>query len=470
MNPTVKIQHGDVLAELQKLASDSVHSFISSPPYYGLRHYGIPASTWPTGWVGVHGLEPTLDLFVQHEVIIWREARRVLRPDGVLCLNLGDSYSGSWGNMSGDTRGNGTERERKKGSQVKSGAQENMKDLRPPTSYKQAGLKDKDMFGVPWTVALALRADGWYLRRDIVWSKPNPMPESAKDRPTTAHEYLFVLSKSEVYFWDWWAIREPCTGNAHPRSAAASSFPAEAERNGEARRRPGVNPKAVAGWAQHGKHNAADHAKPGGSYKGSVPGRKDGPGQERRSKKPRQNPSFSEAVAGNHMAEFRNSRSVWSHDDARGLLDWLAGQPEGGALLARFTCEAAHPGSVWTIPTRGYAGAHFATFPTDFARKCVRASTSARGVCAHCGTPYRRVLDELELTTLDWESRCACPLSAPVPAVSCDPFAGSGTVGEVCLEEGRSALLIELGQHHIPLIERRCSVTPQLALCDPRTT
>jgi DNA modification methylase len=159
---------------------------VTSPPYWGLRDYGV---------TGQLGLEPTPDAYVARLVEVFREVRRVLADDGTLWLNLGDSYAAS--NASGAQGTTG---------------QRATRTFTARTTPKMAdGLKPKDLVGIPWRVAFALQADGWYLRSDIIWSKPNPMPESVTDRPTKAHEYVFLLSKSERYYYDADAIAEPVT-------------------------------------------------------------------------------------------------------------------------------------------------------------------------------------------------------------------------------------------------------------------
>lgn len=178
---------GDTRTQLRTLADASVHTCVTSPPYYGLRDYGCE---------GQIGLERTPDEYVAALVDVFREVRRVLRDDGTLWLNLGDSYAGYHGNSrvaDADAPSN------------KPGYTENMR----ASTVGMGGLKQKDMIGIPWMVAFALRADGWYLRSDIIWSKPSCMPESVKDRPTRAHEYVFLLSKSPSYYYDADAIREP---------------------------------------------------------------------------------------------------------------------------------------------------------------------------------------------------------------------------------------------------------------------
>lgn len=353
MSGPLQVLQGHVLEVLGTLPDESVQCVVTSPPYWGLRDYGVP---------GQIGLEPTVEEFIEKLVAVFREVRRVLKSDGTAWVNMGDCYAGG-GNGGG-------------GSFAKEGihaARPGTGKIVPSrTGNRGAGgaLKAKDLVGQPWMLAFALRDDGWYLRRDIIWHKPNPMPESCTDRPTTAHEYLFLLTKSPTYYYDAAAVKEPVTGGAHGRGR-------------------GVNPKC-AGWKDGpGSHSAIDHAKPGGSYKGSVPGRKDGPGQDRRSKQPRQNESFSAAVNG--LVEMRNKRSVWS------------------------------------IPTAPYKESHFATFPPDLVKPCVLAGSRPGDVVL-------------------------------------DPFGGSGTTGMVALELGRRAILIELNENYLPLIEKRCEVTRGLGL------
>lgn len=184
----VKILNGDCREILPTLDEQSVHCCVTSPPYFGLRDYGEP---------GQIGLEQTPEEFVAALVEVFGHVRRVLRDDGTLWLNLGDSY-----NAAGRV-GHGTRQGHKQGTNRASAAKADV--CRPSV----ADLKPKDLIGIPWRVAFALQADGWYLRSDIIWAKPNPMPESVTDRPTKAHEYLFLLAKSERYYYDAAAIKEP---------------------------------------------------------------------------------------------------------------------------------------------------------------------------------------------------------------------------------------------------------------------
>lgn len=242
---------GDALATLRTLPDASVNCCVTSPPYWGLRDYGTGA--WeggsascdhaPTSGLqgqngdradrtftgpvpqkdicsrcGAHridaqiGLEPTPNEYIQKLVVIFREVRRILKPQGTLWLNLGDSYAGSWGAQSRGDWYPGT----LEGASSKKYCLSARQIVAHPhlvsgtgSSKRTPDLKPKDLAGIPWRTALALQADGWYLRSDIIWHKPNPMPESVKDRPTKAHEYIFLLAKAEHYYYDADAIREP---------------------------------------------------------------------------------------------------------------------------------------------------------------------------------------------------------------------------------------------------------------------
>ena len=193
----IRIHQGDCRDVLRTLADESVHCVVTSPPYFGLRDYGIAEQI---------GLEATPDAYVAEMVAVFREVRRVLRKDGTLWLNLGDSYAGGGTVGRNDTTLDALARRAEKyGTGTGSGSAVGSHGSRP----RVLDLKPKDLIGMPWRVAFALQADGWYLRQDIIWSKPNPMPESVRDRCTKAHEYLFLLSKSERYYYDQNAIAEP---------------------------------------------------------------------------------------------------------------------------------------------------------------------------------------------------------------------------------------------------------------------
>jgi len=180
-----QLYHGDALETLKQMEDESINCCVTSPPYWGLRDYGVE---------GQIGLEKTPEEYVSKMVEILREVKRVLRDDGTLWLNLGDSYAMKFGGGKG----------RKSGT-TKAAVDE----IEKPPREIPSDLKPKDLVGIPWMVAFALRADGWYLRQDIIWHKPNAMPESVTDRPTRAHEYIFLLSKSSKYYYDADSIREP---------------------------------------------------------------------------------------------------------------------------------------------------------------------------------------------------------------------------------------------------------------------
>lgn len=292
------ILHGDCRAVLPTLPAELVQCCVTSPPYWGLRDYGVD---------GQIGLEPTPEEYVAGMVEVFREVRRVLRPDGTLWLNLGDSYAANRSYQVSQSK-----------HQVHDYGESNA--TRVPD-----GLKPKDLVGIPWRVAFALQADGWYLRSDIIWHKPNPMPESVRDRPTKAHEYVFLLTKAERYFYDAAAVQEQATG-----------------------REPGN--------VTH-KHTAA--------YAGGD--------------------------------EYSRTK---------------------GGLLEIGARETRNARSVWTIPTRPFSEAHFATMPPELARRCVLAGTR----------PGDTVLD---------------------------PFNGAGTTGYVAQEHGREYVGIELNPEYIGIAERR---------------
>jgi site-specific DNA-methyltransferase (cytosine-N4-specific) len=186
---------GDARKLLAAIPDETFRSCITSPPYWGLRDYGV---------VDQIGAEMELDLYIEHVTIVFREIRRVLKADGTFWLNVGDAY----------TSGNRTWRDTDKKNPARG------MTYRPPTPK---GLKPKDLIGIPWKLAFALQKDGWHLRSDIVWYKPNCQPESVKDRPTRSHEYVFLLTKSEDYFYDWEAVREPSLTNGLVSSRRSQS-------------------------------------------------------------------------------------------------------------------------------------------------------------------------------------------------------------------------------------------------------
>ncbi len=193
------ILNGDVIDCLRSLPDACVQCVVTSPPYWGLRDYGVE---------GQIGLEPTPGEYVEKMIEVFREVRRVLRDDGTLWLNLGDCYASAWACGRRNVVGNGS-------------MENGKRDSRP--NRVSGDIKEKDMVGIPWRVAFALQADGWYLRSDIIWSKPNSIPESVTDRPTKSHEYVFLLTKSSRYFYDADAIKEPYAESTFKRAKSVNN-------------------------------------------------------------------------------------------------------------------------------------------------------------------------------------------------------------------------------------------------------
>lgn len=401
---TVDIRVGGALSVLKGMPDDSVHCCITSPPYWGLRAYG--------GDPGMIGLEETLDEHLENLVAVFREVRRVLRPDGTLWLNYGDAYA------RGDKRGSsgpGDKQASNRGSAEARGAK------------LPAGQKPKDLMGLPWRVAFALQHDGWWLRSDVVIAKSNPMPESAKDRPTRAHEFMFLMTKAARYFYDGEAVKEPVSGTANARRSY----------------------KTPDGWDTEPGAHGTIHRK--GREKGRVPGVP--PKSAPAGSGIRQNDSYQAAVV--DQPAMRNLRDVW------------------------------------TFASAPFRGAHFATFPPALVEPCIKAGTSETGVCFNCGAPWKRVVKSdggrgdwtgpggregrlhtgnarnalggqaawaryKPQTTLGWRSTCECSVVDEVlPAVVLDPFAGAGTVGLVAERLGRDSILIEINPDYAEMARKR---------------
>ncbi|WP_447789412.1 DNA-methyltransferase [Pseudomonas farris] len=316
MTPSHQILVGDCIDMMRTLPDQSVQCCVTSPPYFGLRDYGVD---------GQIGLEETPAEFIGRLVEVFREVRRVLRDDGTAWVNMGDSYAGSrCGGNSQSITGVGRD-ESVMAAKVRRTVASRRRDNEsiPRSDYAVPGYKPKDMMGMPWRLAFALQDDGWYLRQDIVWHKPNPMPESVRDRCTKSHEYIFLLSKSPKYYFDQGAILEPCSPNTHNRLSQDVLAQIGSDRaNGGAK--SNGNMKAVArksngvGWG-HGTD-----------------------GDERGRGRIKDNESMNSALA--VMPSERNKRSVW------------------------------------TVSTHSFKGAHFATFPPDLIRPCVLAGASRGGV------------------------------------------------------------------------------------------
>ena len=325
---SVRIVTADCREALRDLDDESVHCVVTSPPYWGLRDYG-------NGDAGI-GLEATMPQHLAALVEVFREVRRVLRTDGTLWLNYGDAYAGSWGAQS---RGEGVgAASRLSGGQVHAAP----KNTHTGSAKRTLGLKPKDLMGLPWRLAFALQDDGWWLRQDIIWSKPNPMPESVTDRCTKAHEYLFMLSKAERYYFDQDAILEPASENTHARLSQDVQ-----SQVGSARAHAGAktNMKAVARKTDDHPHRYVK----GFNERWDANEREIGVGSRRRPRKAapngsgtKQNASFDAAMA--IMPVMRNKRSVWE------------------------------------IATQPFSEAHFATFPPALIEPCVLSGSPEGGL------------------------------------------------------------------------------------------
>lgn len=393
---TVRLLHGDCRAVLPRLPDASVHCIVTSPPYYGLRDYGCE---------GQIGLEQTPDAYVAELVAVFREARRVLRDDGTFWLNLGDSYAGA---PIGSFNGGGF-----KDVSAQTGGRDlsGVRTSGQMNKLKASGLKPKDLIGIPWRVAFALQADGWFLRQDIIWSKPNPMPESVTDRCTKAHEYMFLLSKSSRYWYDAKAISE---------NALSDKGSGNKER--KVRREHGGN---------------SNH---GGAQAFGVP------------------------WAGND----RNRRSVWTIASQPYTGAHFATMPPELAEL----CIKAGTSERGCCPTCMVPWVRMLTKSTGGKRTWHDHSDdlgSGQSQCKHGQAAWETYTPR---QTLGWSPSCACPKHTPRPCTVLDPFAGAGTTGLVADRLGRDAVLIELNPQYSDLgrsrLEDDAGMFAQIAEADLR--
>jgi DNA modification methylase len=374
----LQVYEGDCSQVMRTLPEESVHTIITSPPYYGLRDYGHE---------GQLGQEDTPDEYVEHLRQVFSEARRVLRRDGLLWLNLGDSYAAGG-------RGAGSSKQ-----------PSNKGSLLPP-KRAPAGYKPKDLLGIPWQVALALRGDGWYLRRDIIWNKPNPMPESIDDRPTSSHEYVFMLAKSRDYFYDAHAVKEPIS---EAMAAAIARGP-----------RPDRQ-------YQHDEHNRN--------------GKRSG------------NRAFSDPASLSRIALGRNRRSVWT----------IPTVSYPGAHYATFPPKLVEPMIMASTSEHGVCeecGAQWArqvkVTRMDHHETTKDGKTADGPYAAQSAIRNGAYVDT---ETTGWEPTCSHS-GDPRPAVVLDPFAGSGTVGVVANRLSRRAVLIDINAEYLKLQMERNSAVP----------
>jgi len=381
----VKVLTGDCREVLKTLPDCSVHCCVTSPPYWGLRDYGHDSQI---------GLEQTPEDYVAEMVAVFREVRRVLREDGVLFLNLGDSYWGGKG-QNGTSKALGNAKER--GYQQPRGTI--VSEMRPQDG-KHDTLKPKDLVGIPWRVAFALQADGWYLRQDIIWAKPNPMPESVTDRCTKAHEYIFLLAKSERYYYDNEAVKEAATTPVDdPRNVRTKN-------NGE---------DAVATKIR-GEDTQCGTPSPGTRNRRSVW------------------TVATQPYSGAHFATFPPALITPCI---------MAGTSERGC------CPKC--GKPWERVVEKPEMPKVETSTLD------RYGTGDAGVHRKVGQAYQDWRAANPDRTTGWCPGCSCG-GEPVPCTVLDPFGGSGTTGSVASGLGRAAVLVELNPEYAKLAQDRCGL------------
>lgn len=419
---------GDVLEALARLPDNRVQMVCTSPPYLGLRDYGLPPTKWPAvEYAPLPGLDVRVQVpaqtcclgletdplhYIGHLVLVMRELHRVLHPLGTVWFNIGDSYARD------PKKG-----QHKPGDSVKQAYVYDRGGGRASATVIGAGVKSKDLLMVPNRLALALQAAGWYVRSEIIWAKGesynpersgNARPESVTDRPAHTHEKVWLLSKSERYFFDHLAVKE------------------------------------AAEWARWGDQSIGKYLDSETSTGWMQPKSKEQLQAERRS---------------------RNLRNVWTVVD-----------DEGDETI----------GDTWRINTKGYRGAHFAVMPEKLVEVPVLAGTSTHGCCPHCHAPWKPVYQRVtpdrqrpvqaqhhlptdgqrpsaqrgnrlsdvgrfihEWELVDWEPTCECSDNHPVPCLVLDPFSGSGTTGVVAQRHGRAYLGIEANADYVNLqIER----------------
>lgn len=394
------------------------------------------------------GLEPSPESFIGHSVLVFREVRRVLRHDGTLWLNMGDCYATGAGSV-GECPGGGERgarwrgdidriRDSKRdyrGTRLANGRgdqpavqRKKVGPMTQPNRMPVPGLKAKDLVGQPWRLAFALQADGWYLRADIIWAKRNPMPESIKDRPTKSHEYLFVMAKSESYYYDADAIREPIQN-------PADNQPSDVERAFSRRRAVTIEERQEAFRYRSGNKERKARKEHGG------------------------------------VGDSRNRQAFG--------IPW------------EYSGRGRNKRTVWSIATQPFKGAHFAVFPQKLVEPCVQAGTSERGCCSFCGSPWKRVVDRSFIPQEDvseeqrirgshgqksmparngwqgvprgttvvrpagWKSGCGCRLSQIEPCTVLDPFMGAGTTALVALRHGRRFIGVELNPAYAEIARAR---------------
>lgn len=365
-----KILEGDALSCLEKIKNQTLDCCVTSPPYFGLRDYKTKPINWPAVKFSILGTQVSIpqitcelgqesspNEFIGHLVIIFREIKRTLKNDGTLWLNIADSYARVGGDQKGSfgTRKVGT---RKRMTKV---------------PKQDDNLKEKDLIGIPWMLAFALRADGWYLRQDIIWHKPNPMPESVTDRCTKSHEYIFLLSKQAKYYYDHEAIKTQIKDSTVQRMLQ------QIDQQKGSSRVPG---------------------KTNGTMKAVGPGR---------------NPSPHDTRGGNQGSSTGIKAYKHRGNGDQNITGHSGNFDSNGNLIGD---GMANKKSVWTVSTKPFKEAHYATYPQELIEPCIKAGCPENGIVI-------------------------------------DPFAGSGTTGIVASKLGRNFILIEMSPESANIARRR---------------
>ena len=400
----VQIHIGDSLRTLQNLPDESVHCVITSPPYWGLRSYN--------GEDGMIGMEPTFDEHLENLVAVFREVRRVLRGDGVCVVNYGDAYAAARGgsHMPAETLAGGVSGFTEDGGR----SNRNRDDgYSPRRDAHRMGFKHKDLMMMPSRVAMALQADGWYLRSMIPWIKPNPMPESVTDRPTSAVEYFFLFSKSQKYFWDQVAVRtEAVSQNRKTFRGEGDSGTPYANQHG-----PQDNSKLSDKQRGHGRRHEGFNGR------------------------------WDDMTKEDQQANGANMRNY--------IIATTAGFNE--AHFATFPPQVIAPFIKAGTSAEGVCPECGA--PWDRESHVHNTGIRVGGGCPRKGSFMADTSDTLgviqETITTGWKPSCECDAGEPIPATVMDPFAGAGTTGLVAQDMGRDAILLEISPEYAEMAYQR---------------
>lgn len=455
---------GDVIDILPKLPKGIVQTIVTSPPYFAVRDYKLQPTKWPE--VTYHlfgfpitippmecclGLEKTPMEYIGHMIYVFRLVREVLRDDGTLWVNIGDCYNSKSGGYTPGFTG--------KHNYISHNTAYNILK----NNRKLPGMKQKDMVGIPWMLAFALRDDGWYLRQEIIWHKQNPMPESVNDRCTKAHEQIFLLSKSKRYFYDAYAISteisdasvlrmnqtiENQTGSTRANAGLRHNGPLKA-----------YGKYMPSGWGQNTKYEQRD-PRDIRDHKNLQRDDKNHPMHEGRKVRTEEEKKYG-----------INGKGFQGHS---GYLD------KDGNIIGN---GRANKKSVWAITTQSFTEAHFATFPEDLPVDPIKAGTSDYGACACCGAPYKRTFEKelkplkdapkkfvidardhaadqnsqgsnrqkdghksghfYEYKNFSWVKTCKCDTAEIVPCIVMDCFSGAGTTKLIARKLNRDTICIE---------------------------